>query len=125
MAVSEQIPVHDYEVVRGDNLDFNVRYAPGGEPMNWSGGASVSITVRTESGKLFEIGETDIELVAPGDLGDEEEPNIIATLSPEETLQLDDGQRNQYQIQLTDADGKLFSVLTGRIVSRYSAKNNV
>lgn len=122
---TEQVPLHDYEVVRGDNLDFNIRYAPGGSPMDWSGGASITITVRTESGKVFELADTDIELVAPGDLGGEEEPNIIASLGPDDTAQLDDGQRNQYQVRLTDSEGKLITVLTGRVFSRYSAADNV
>ena len=116
---STQIPVHDYEVVRGSQLDFLIRYSPGGLPMDWTG-ASVQITVRGEIDLLIEIAESEITLVDPGDLADDDAPNIIAALSPEETLTLEEGERNLYEVRVIDSEGVPRPALVGRITSRYS-----
>jgi len=116
---STQIPVHDYEVMRGDRLDFLVRYSPGGVPMAWSG-ASVQISVRGEEGLLIAIPESDITLVEPGELADEDAPNIIAGLSPDETKLLELGERNLYQVRVIDSEDNPRTALTGRITSHFS-----
>lgn len=115
-------PIFTYIVTRGDTLRFALRVSPGGEPMDW-GGASAEIVVGLKGGDSINLASPDdITLVAPDDLEDEEAPNLIAILTPEQTAELTASSKiHRYQVKVTDALGDVTTVLKGEIDARRGA----
>lgn len=115
-------PLHNYVVTRGDTLRFVLRVAADGAPLDFDGYAAEIVVRLKGGGTIALLSPERITLVAPGDLADADAPNLIAALTPEETLELTaDHARHLYQVRLTEPDGGKVTVLKGAIDARYAA----
>ena len=115
-------PRHDYVVTRGDTLRFALRVSADGAPLAWDGYAA-EIVVRLKGGGTIALASPErITLVAPEELAGAEAPNLLAALTPAETLELTvAGARHLYQVRLTAGDGSRLTVLKGTIDARFAA----
>jgi hypothetical protein len=115
-------PIYNYVVTRGDALQFQLRIEPGGVAMDWSGQTAEIVIRLKRGGEIRLASPDDITLVQPEDLVDDEAPNLMATLSREQSAQLTvNATLHRYQVRVFDDAGQPTTVLKGTIDARFSA----
>lgn len=124
LAARQKIPTYDYEIVKGDQLDILIQYAPNGAPMEWDTASVVEVSVRLPDNTEIEVPSDRIELIDSTEL-DADEPNILTYLTSSETESLPDNVPCPYQVRLVESADLKRTILTGMIIARFSAVDGV